>query len=54
MLTTEQMNLIMIDMVLKRKTPRVQGKEANAFRKKIKPEIDEAKRKGWTIYTPSD
>jgi hypothetical protein len=32
--------------------PRVKGQEADDFRKKLQPEIDEAKKNGWTIEIP--
>lgn len=32
--------------------PRVKGKEADDFRKLLQPDIDKAKKNGWTIEIP--
>jgi hypothetical protein len=53
-LTTDQMTRIVQDEMNGRKTPRETGKEADDFRKAIKPDIELAKKNGWEIRIPSE
>ena len=53
MLTYADIEKIAVDMV-NEAPPRVKGKEADEFRKKLAKDIALAKRKGWTIEIPHE
>ncbi len=52
-LNAEQMEKIIADEVLGRK-PRIKGKEADEFRRKIRPDIEFVKKNGGEIYIPPE
>lgn len=52
-LTTEQMQMIVADLMLERE-PRVTGQEADSFRTEIADDIELAKEKGWEVVIPPE
>lgn len=53
-LTTEQMQHILVDLQIGREPPREVGLEADTFREKLRPEIEEIRRRGWVVDVPAE
>ncbi len=53
-LTTEEMNMVMVDLMNGRVPPRVSGPEADKLRESLKDDARAAREAGWVLDVPAE